>query len=221
MLLTSCPRLDRDPVLFQWAGPRLHACGRYRYRSHLFGFLILGTDVRQRRRARIPKANHADDFKMAILIGPINQNCELEFVPVGNFRTSRRRRRGRMILTAHPVLRIDSNWHARFYFPWICATGFWLEIRRPLPDICAVGKPTRPHDESTTGAVWFETRTELTLGARSTVNWSPACRAALNLLLASLNDALSSGHWSSRTESTIGAGFVVVARVLPGLFFGC
>ncbi len=183
--------------------------------EHLFGFLI-GTDVGNVGEREFQSQTTGRFSKSGDNYRAINQELELEFVPVGNFRIE--------VGGAFAAHDIDGTpgFEDRRQLAW---QGISLDLRyrfldrdtAPFGLTFAVENQLGRIDEST-GAVVRNYGTELTLAFDREL--------VPNLAVAALNLTYQPewtrflGTGAAEQESTIGAGFGVMARVLPGLFVG-
>jgi hypothetical protein len=183
--------------------------------EHLFGFLI-GTDVGNVGEREFQSQTTGRFSKSGDNYRAINQELELEFVPVGNFRIE--------VGGSFAAHDIDGTpgFEDRRQLAW---QGISLDLRyrfldrdtAPFGLTLAVENQLGRIDEST-GAVVRNYGTELTLAFDREL--------VPNLAVAALNLTYQSewtrflGTGAAEQESTIGAGFGVMARVLPGLFVG-
>ena len=183
--------------------------------EHLFGFII-GTDVGNVGEREFQSQTTGRFSKRGDNYRAINQELELEFVPVDNFRIE-----VGGAFAAHDI-KGTPGFEDRRQLAW---QGISLDLRyrfldrdtAPFGLTFAVENHLSRIDESS-GAVVRNYGTELTLAFDREL--------VPNLAVAALNLTYQPewtrflGTGAPEQESTIGAGFGVMARVLPGLFVG-
>ena len=183
--------------------------------EHLFGFMI-GTDVGNVGEREFQSQTTGRFSKRGDNYRAINQELELEFVPVDNFRIE-----VGGAFAAHDI-EGTPGFDDRRQLAW---QGISLDLRyrfldrdtAPFGLTFAVENRLSRIDESS-GSVVRNYGTELTLAFDREL--------VPNLAVAALNLTYQPewtrflGTGAPEQESTIGAGFGVMARVLPGLFVG-
>src|ERR1700674_488177 len=183
--------------------------------EHLFGFVI-GTDVGTAGEREFQSQTTGRFSKNGGNYRAINQELELEFVPVNNFRIEIG-----SAFAAHDINGI-TGFEDRRQLAW---QGLSLDLRyrfldrdtAPFGLTFAVENHIGRIDEST-GAVVRKYGTELTLAFDRELVPNFAI-AALNLIYQPEWTRFP-GTGAAERESTLGAAFGAMTRVLPGLFVG-
>jgi len=183
--------------------------------EHLFGFMI-GTDVGNFGEREFQSQTTGRFSKSGGNYRAINQELELEYVPVNNFRIEIG-----SAFAAHDINGI-TGFEDRRQLAW---QGLSLDLRyrfldrdtAPFGLTFAVENHIGRIDEST-GAVVRKYGTELTLAFDRELVPNFAI-AALNLVYQPEWTRFP-GTGAADQESTLGAAFGAMARVLPGLFVG-